>query len=34
VDSDITFPEADDPKKPGSKTTPPSITPEPAKKKN
>lgn len=33
VDSDITFPEADDPKKPDSKTTPPSITPEPPKKK-
>lgn len=38
VDSDITFPEAGDPQKqgaktPDSKTTPPSITPEPAKKK-
>ncbi len=33
VESDITFPEADAPKKTESKTTPPSITPEPAKKK-
>lgn len=31
VESDITFPEADDPKKPESKTAPPSITPEPPK---
>lgn len=31
VESDIVFPEADDGKKPESKTTPPSITPEPPK---
>ncbi|MBL0157251.1 MAG: hypothetical protein IPP47_09145 [Bryobacterales bacterium] len=31
VDSDIVFPEEEDPKKPASKTTPPSITPEPPK---
>lgn len=31
VESDISFPEADDPKKPESKTTPPSITPDPPK---
>lgn len=34
VESDIVFPEADEPKKPESKTVPPSITPEPAKKKD
>lgn len=31
VDSDIVFPESDDPAAPQSKTTPPSITPEPPK---
>lgn len=33
VEGDIVFPEVDEPGKPASKTTPPSITPEPAKKK-
>jgi len=32
VESEVTFPEADE-EKPKSKTVPPSITPEPAKKK-
>jgi hypothetical protein len=31
VESELSFPEADDPKKPESKTTPPSITPDPPK---
>lgn len=31
VESDISFPEAEEPKKPASKTTPPSITPDPPK---